>query len=397
MDETIRVEVIADAGAGADAAGAGRDAASCRQMLIGPGVNQPDPFPGYGGFVGWTSPLLLRNGEIIVGFSAGYWHGSPPTPLDIDDESLRSWIEMGFPEGIVAPTGGRAMHVRSTDGGVTWSRPVTLIDTPDDDRHPNFIELDNGTILCSFFTFGGRSRPARTRIVRSFDGGRTWEQTPRSLPSPFAWDATDGPFIVLDDGTVLLAAYGGRDDESSTSEVAVFSTTDAGDTWELRGVAVGPNEMSEPGIAQLPDGRLVMVTRPEGDIAWSDDRGATWSRPVSFGVRLYEPGLLALSDGTLLCLHGTYNSEGASGIRAILSADGGRTWRAPAATYGFEVDPNVYGYGRGIELPDGSVYICYLDTGGHGADDARSEAIWSLRLRVRPDLSGVDVLPPTGR
>ena len=25
----------------------------CRHMLVGPGVNQPDPYLGYGGFVGW--------------------------------------------------------------------------------------------------------------------------------------------------------------------------------------------------------------------------------------------------------------------------------------------------------------------------------------------------------
>ena len=42
---------------------------------------------------------------------------------------------MGLPADIVAPTGGRAMIIRSTDQGKTWSKPVTLIDTPDDDRH----------------------------------------------------------------------------------------------------------------------------------------------------------------------------------------------------------------------------------------------------------------------
>ena len=50
----------------------------CRRMLIGPGVNQPAPYPGYGGFVGWQAPVRLRNGTWLVGFSAGYWHASPP-------------------------------------------------------------------------------------------------------------------------------------------------------------------------------------------------------------------------------------------------------------------------------------------------------------------------------
>ena len=34
-------------------------AQKCRATLIGPGINQPDPFPGYAGFVGWNSPVLV--------------------------------------------------------------------------------------------------------------------------------------------------------------------------------------------------------------------------------------------------------------------------------------------------------------------------------------------------
>ena len=54
----------------------------CRKMIVGPGVNQPDPFPGYAGFVGWECPTRLRNGTMLVAFNAGYWHGSLPTPVE---------------------------------------------------------------------------------------------------------------------------------------------------------------------------------------------------------------------------------------------------------------------------------------------------------------------------
>jgi hypothetical protein len=53
----------------------------CRGVIVGPGVNQPDPFPGYAGFVGWESPIRLADGDWLVGFNAGYWHASAPTPL----------------------------------------------------------------------------------------------------------------------------------------------------------------------------------------------------------------------------------------------------------------------------------------------------------------------------
>jgi hypothetical protein len=305
-----------------------------------------------------------------------------------------------MPTDVDAPRGGRAMLIRSTDQGRTWSRPQTIIDTPWDDRSPAIAELPDGTLVCSFFTYPGEGDPrkdpelaCRTAIVRSRDGGATWEQAPRRLPSPFASDATDGPPVVLQDGSVALAVYGSPR-PGVPEQVGVFRSTDAGQSWSLLAVVKSDHEMSETGLAQLPDGRLVMISRPEGDITWSSDGGRSWTKPQSFGMRMFEPGLLVLRDGTLLCLHGSY---GAGGFRAIVSGDGGKTWTAPARNHGFVVDGSVYGYGRGIELPDGSILAVYIHTGGHATKDARTEALWSVRLRVRPDRSGLDLLPAPGR
>jgi hypothetical protein len=375
-------------------------AVDCRRMLVGPGVNQPDPHPGYGGFVGWDAPLRLRDGTLLVSFSAGYWHASPPTPLRVAPNTLAAWQKMGMPTNIDAPRGGRAMLIRSTDNGRTWSKPRTIIDTPWDDRSPAMAELLDGTLLCSFFTYPGdgdlSKQPdlaCRSGIIRSRDSGKSWEQAARRLPSPFVGDATDGPPVLLKDGSVLLAAYGSPK-QGMPEQVGMFRSTDSGRTWQLLSVVKSDHEMSETGLAQLPDGRLVMITRPEGDIAWSSDGGRTWTKPVSFGMRMFEPGLLVLRDGTLLCLHGSY---GGGGFRVILSGDGGKTWAGPARDHGFAVDSSVYGYGRGIELPDGSILAVYLHTGGHSTKDAQTEALWAIRLRVRPDRSGVDLLPLPGR
>jgi hypothetical protein len=81
----------------------------CRATLVGPGINQPDAFPGYGGFVGWESPIRLENGVWLVGFNAGYWHASAPTPLHYPAKTLEEYHKLGLPVDIVAPTGGRAM------------------------------------------------------------------------------------------------------------------------------------------------------------------------------------------------------------------------------------------------------------------------------------------------
>ena len=379
-----------------------RDFRECRRMLVGPGVNQPDSYPGYAGFVGWQSPIVLRDGTMLVGFSSGYWHASPPTAyFRRDPAKLAEWKKLGMPTDIDSPRGGRAHIIRSTDGGKTWSKPSLLIDTPWDDRAPNFLQLKDGTILCSFFTYPGPSAtdlardPAKTTltgIIRSFDNGRTWEKEPKRLPVPFLFDATDGPIIELRDGSALICVYG-RTVGAAHDMVAFCRSTDRGTTWEFLSTVSTDHEMSESAVAQLPDGRLVLLSRPEGDIAWSSDGGRSWTKPAPLGVRLFEPRLISLRDGTLFCLHGSY---GAGGFRAMFSTDGAASWICPNKKWGFPVDPSVYGYGQAVELDDGTIWAAYINTGGHSTKDAKTEALWSIRLRVRPGHDGIDLLPAPG-
>jgi hypothetical protein len=155
------------------------------------------------------------------------------------------------------------------------------------------------------------------------------------------------------------------------------------------------HDLWEVTVAELPDGKLVMMARPEGDFAWSSDHGHTWTAPQTFGMRMFAPSLYVLRDGTLVCLHGSY-APGHAGLRVIFSNDGGLTWIAPAKDYGFLVD-NSYGYGKAMELDDGSLFIVNLATGGHSAENARNNAIRAIRLRVRADHSGLDLLPAPNR
>lgn len=376
----------------------------CRGLLVGPGVNQPDPFPGYRGFVGWESPIRLKNGTWLVGFNAGYWHASPPTPFHYAPKTVEQYVRMGMPADILAPTGGRAMIMRSTDEGKTWSKPVTLIDTPDDDRHPAFVELEDGTLICSFFTYPGEPEngdlekdpkgAAKVRTVRSMDGGLTWEKESRLLETGFLYDETDGPFLKLRDGSIMMA-INGRPKAGPPDQAAVVRSTDKGVTWSVVGKVGTDHDMQEVTVAELSDGRLILMARAEGDVCWSRDGGRTWTKLVTFGMRMFAPSLTVLRDGTLVCLHGSY-APGHGGLRVIFSRDGGRSWVAPAKDHGFLVD-SAYGYGKPMELPDGSLYITYLATGGHRSEDARSNGIRCIRMRIRSDYRGIDLLPAPNR
>ena len=206
------------------------------------------------------------SGDWLVGFSAGYWHASPPTPLRYTPKTLESYIKMGLPADIVAPTGGRAMMIRSSDEGKTWSKPVTLLDTPDDDRHPAWLELPDGTLLCSLFTYPGVEyadyvqRPEgahRTAIIRSHDHGQTWDKEPIRLPSPFVADETDGPMVLLKDGTALITISGAAEGRWPAASRGV----DQRRQWSDVATAVGRQNRPRAGRGQ----HRRTARRPLGD------------------------------------------------------------------------------------------------------------------------------------
>jgi hypothetical protein len=253
----------------------------------------------------------------------------------------------------------------------------------------------------------------RTAIIRSFDNGKTWDNGLIRLPSPFVSDETNGPMVLLNDGSVLLTTDGTPENGGPT-EVAVFRGSDKGTTWQLLSTIKAGNKLQEVTISKemdtrksrilskehnldeantavLPDGKWVMIARPEGDISWSGDQGHTWTKPVNFGMRMYAPSLYVLPDGTLVCLHGSYEPDH-GGLRVIFSTDGGHTWIAPAKNYGFLVS-NCYGYAKAMQLPDGSLFITEQDKGGHTTHDAQNMSIRCLILKIRTDHSGIELYP----
>ena len=374
------------------------DISACRKMITGPGVNEHPPYPGCTGFVGWEGATLLSTGEMLCTFSAGYWHVSFPTPIDLKPDLLAQYRKSGFPDPATldAPTGGRGLICRSKDLGKTWSQPVTLVDTPGDDRHPMVVELPGGTLLCQFFAIDnwygydapppGRNKNSRVATVRSEDGGKTWTDLVY-MPSPFAYyDRMCSKPLVLPNGGVLLSTYG-KETWQSPEELGVYRSDDAGRSWRFVSRLAGTaGALDEPAITRAREGTIVMIARPNGEIAFSGDEGRTWSKPAPFGVKMVAPFLLTLRDGTIACIFG-WGATG--GIQIMWSDDDGRTWTTPAPDRGFKVDPSVYVYAAGCEMPDGSIYMVYYDPHGNQT----KTAVWSVRVRIRADRRGIDILP----
>ena len=374
----------------------------CRRMLVGPWCNQPEQYEGYNGFVGWAGVTRLRSGRWLLAFNSGYWHASYPWTEEIREEvrrdaecwdNIQSWRKLGMPE-IRAPRGGRLHLMRSDDEGLTWSAPETLVDTEMTDLHPTIVEMDDGALLCTFCSDRLPNAAVASHML-SVDGGETWGEPIDSAPGN-AGGFGNGSTIVLSDGTVLwpIEVRLGRGAERR-SGVGVFLSGDKGRTFERAALVGADRELYEPSVAELPDGRLVMITRRGGDVTWSEDGGHTWTDLVPTGVEMYDPHLLLMPNGVLACFHGSYHRE-AGNLRVILSLDGGRTWQGPGERYGYSVDPSVYGYCHPMVLADGTAYVTYIHSGGHSSHDARTEAIWAVRVRVHDGADGIDILPAPG-
>ena len=388
----------------------------CRRVVVGPWIHQPKEYEGYNGFVGWPGLTRLKSGRLLLTFSSGYWHASPPLSEEIlKDEECRKQYEplheLGMPF-INAPRGGRAHIMYSDDNGKTWSEPELLVDTEWDDRHPRILELDDGTWFCTFFT-SKLPHIAKARYMLSYNEGRTWTE-PKNFPGN-ATSFSNGPAIQLTDGTVLVAAdcHSPKDSESN---IVVLRSEDRGKTFEVASVLKKGYGQWEPTMAQLLNGQVVMLTRTRGDIYWSNDGGKNWiTSETGTGVKMFEPHLIVLPNGILANFHGGYDMTREElklgGLSVILSPDNGHTWHGPESVaeenvppggngkgnMGYRVDPSVYGSNSNpIILPDGTIYIVYLRSGGHYPYDARTQALWSIRVQINESADGIKLLPSPG-
>jgi len=287
---------------------------------------------------------------------------------------------------------GKAVMMRSTDNGHTWTEPVTIYDSPLDDRDIGLSVALDGTlalhIWSTFWTEELYSRYDETAypletlarwtehvnqptyraaeehkgrwVLTSRDHGYTWGERVRGP------DAVHGG-IVLQDGTWLTVAY--REEKGN---VGVFTAPDSTGPWTKQTVAMPQTDtvrFGEPHVAQLPSGRLVMAIRstaiPYNDqsdelqfrVSISDDNGATWSAPFSSGRWGFPPHLTVLGDGRLLATYG--HRRFPYGQRASISRDGENWQEYPEIILRADAPNQDLGYPASIEVASGEILTVY--------------------------------------
>jgi hypothetical protein len=319
-----------------------------------------------GEYCAWPDVARAGNGDLIVLFCRSEEHLGPD---------------------------GTILLSRSTDNGTTWERPVTVFDTPIDDRESGMTVFADGRILGHFRSTlhtpsGYAALPPLsyeksvidrwTRLVESpdytgaagmqggwisisSDAGRTWS-APVHGP-----DAIHGG-IQLKDGSFLAASY-----RSELDSIGVYTAPTPEARWGrstvIRSPQPGSLRFGEPHVLQLPSGRIIMMiratARPYNDMdprcvlweSYSDDNGNTWGEPFATPLWGFPPHLLLLSDGRVVCSYGYRRPP--FGQRVCISEDG-VTWKREDEVILRDDAPNGdLGYPASVELEPGLVLTVY--------------------------------------
>jgi len=284
--------------------------------------------------------------KVTVASTKGEEYVAFPDVAKLPDGRLLAIYRIGTAH--VGEDGSIAGNWGSPDG-LVWEPQQILFDDPTiNDRDPSLAVLDDGTLLITFFQHA-EDQPTKTCIIRSTDGGKTFESTPTCFDNAsYEWLATSSAVVQLTNGDVLLPIYGykapAEELEEEYWDTGYFRSSDGGKTWgtfELI-VAGGPikKQLSEPALVQLPNGKLWAFLRVAGGnqmVTFSEDQGKTWSPPVDTGVPGHAAGVILTNSGRIY-VGFRYFEEQAIKRQAIqvgiqYSDDGGETWSDPIALY----------------------------------------------------------------
>jgi hypothetical protein len=246
----------------------------------------------------------------------------------------------GFRQAPLEPQGhshlhsmSRAVLVRSSDDGLTWSAPLVV--APDDElgqQDPQVAVLPSGRVLASFFRWQAHANSelpeleqfrlhvnakgctwsnCGVAVCHSDDDGRTFSPI-RRVPFPFGprGGASRSPIVRLTSGRLLLACYD-RPGKGKKDVSYLMRSDDQGLSWQFHAIMAdgnadpAPYDVHEPHLHLRPDGTLYCFLRAYGEgglmrQCTSTDGGLTWTAPRETRVWGFPQAALTLPDGRLL-------------------------------------------------------------------------------------------------
>ncbi len=237
---------------------------------------------------------------------------------------------------------------RSSDGGRTWSDPLTVFDGRA--HHPPQSVLAGGlgsvgdTLLAvvtvvemqrtDAYVFGEEAMhfPWRIYCLRSRDGGMTWS-SPREIDAAPLLRAGGGgkPFLLADGGLCVLVEYTLPAGPQATA--GVF-THDLGETFSKPHIFAADEKLSlcDARVIRLRDGTYRMhlwtfVHQGEQTIDVHQSRsadGKNWSKAVPLGIHGQISAPLELPSGLMVAVNN--HRQTPQGSQLWWSHDGGASW-----------------------------------------------------------------------
>lgn len=254
--------------------------------------------------------------------------------------------------------GNRVYAFHSGDEGETWSkgRPVY----PEDGQAVYLTEVTvlAGVVRVYLTLHNGSFLNWRGLVMRSLDSGYTWEiEGPAPCLSTFTFlrgqiRARNGellmayqhyPVTAAENERLLALGLRWKDADVGYVESGVLVSGDEGRTYErFPGVRLtfGGDTgrgwiWSEPTLASLPDGAVVMLLRENQSArlwrAESRDYGRTWTRPVMTDIPnpSNKPKLVELPGDRIALIHtpnGQVGMDHRNPLSIWISDDGMKTW-----------------------------------------------------------------------
>lgn len=280
----------------------------------------------------------------------------------------RKYNETDLPEDI------DIVSRRSTDGGRTWSEPVTIIEGQGYGKgygDPVLVQAADGTVICGFVGGSGLwgstlDKPQKSYIVRSTDGGQSWSEPVDVTSQIWGPDATNSECTTshsafFGSGTGLLITkgrYAGRimivsavTTKDNRLDNYAFYSDDNGQTWNISKCAyIGGDEAK---VVELNDGSILMSIRQRGNRGYniSTDGGQTWAKQQRWEdicTNACDGDIIRYDENTLL--HSVPNSMKRENVSVFVSNDEGKTW-----PYSKSICHYKSVYSSLAVLPDGTI------------------------------------------
>ncbi len=285
--------------------------------------------------------------------------------------------------------------VRSRDNGQTWSKDPELIFAHPlgGSQDPCLLQLQDGTLLCTSYLWVwlDKERGAKTQattvygqyayaggyVVRSTDGGRTWQGPlyPPPVPGRAARDIFGKPLPAYNrgglyqgrDGRVFwVVAYPkGPEGSERSTDIHLMISNDGGQSWKYSCPVASDDKVTfnETSIYETPKGDLVAFVRTADFddhtvIARSRDGGKSFEKWQDAGWQGHPHHAVRLPDNRVFLVYGYRHKP--YGIRArVLNAECTDFATAPEIVLRDDGGNGDLGYPWAVVLPNRQVLAVY--------------------------------------